>query len=102
MRMHDGADQAEAQPEARLVPAAVAAVEPGPDALELVGGNADPGIPDPDDDVAIVPRRADLYPPALRCVFDRVVDQVRQHLTETAAVGHHLEAPPDGFLQGHA
>ena len=44
VRLDDGLDQAEAEAEAAFGAALVAAVEPVPDARQLVGGNADAGV----------------------------------------------------------
>src|SRR5207247_9214652 len=59
------------------------------DELLLLARNPRPVVADGDDDGAVLGRRGGLQLAARARVLDGVVDQVREHLTETFAVAPH-------------
>ena len=76
MGFDDGLDQAESEAEAAFRAAVIAAKQPIPDARQLVRGNADPGVADPEQRAAAGSHDTDGHSSTGRRVLDGVVDQV--------------------------
>ena len=88
MGLDDGFDEAEAQAQAALGAAGIAAEQAIEDARKLVGGNSRPGVAHLQHSRVGGATNFDVHAPASRCVFHGVVNEVRGHLFEAHGVRH--------------
>ena len=81
--------QTDAQPALRLLQRPVHLGEHLEDAGQLVGGDADAGVPDRHHDVAALPLGGQPDAPAPLAVLGGVVQQIHEHLGQPGRVGVH-------------
>ena len=84
--LDDGFDERQAEPETPLGSALVAAVEPFPDARQLVGGNARSGVGHRDEGAGAVATGRNVNLSVGGRVLHRVVDEVGEHLPQPGAI----------------
>jgi hypothetical protein len=82
-----GLDEAEAEAEAALGTTFIATEEALPDAREIVGGDADAGVADGDEDLGGVPLDGNIDLPALGGIFDGIIEEIGDSLAEAVLIG---------------
>jgi hypothetical protein len=82
VQLHDCSNQVEAEAQTRRVPYPVRPIEAPQDSVALVFAYACAGIHDADDGLVVTAHQSDLDPPARRCKFDGVVDQIGDRLDQ--------------------